>query len=149
MPFKKLSKDENHCRLASQELVDHFNRVNKLLEQAAAMHALSESTDFKRLQKKLETIRMQLERNHYRIGFIGPSQVGKSTSFNNVLGINKGSLSAEEYDARVPAKEGIGDAMTASITRLHAGHENKCIVEYLSDEMHKSRCDEMDCPKNR
>ena len=89
MPFEKLSKDESHCRLASNELVDEYNDIAKLFDEAERLPAVIESEEFSRLIKRLKKTCDQIARNHYRIGFVGPSQVGKSTSFNNVLGINK------------------------------------------------------------
>jgi len=147
MAFSNLVKDENHCRLASEDLVEKCNRLSKSFDQATERPALGRSAELDALLERLEEIRKHLQRPCYSIGFIGPSQVGKSTSFNNVLDINKATLSAEEYDARVPAKEGIGDAMTASITRLHAGDDNKCVVEYLTHEMHEFRCKIMGYPE--
>jgi GTPase SAR1 family protein len=52
----------------------------------------------------------QLTRKRFRVGLMGPFQVGKSTAFNRVIGA--------ENPADQPSAEGAGSATTAVITRL-------------------------------
>jgi len=146
MPFPKLIKDDSHCRLASADLVEEYNGIARFFDEAKVLRAVSESDEFGRLGERLNKIRDQIERNHYRIGFVGPSQVGKSTSFNNVLGMNKALLGPEEYARLTPAAEGIGEAMTASITRLRKAEKNRCTVHYLTKALHEARCEHLGFP---
>ena len=152
MNLQPLIKDATHCRLASAELVDQFNQLVAHFKNVRdTLPEVASSDDFRNYGKHLDqspdgsppSLRDICERSHYRVGFIGPSQIGKSTTFNNVLGINKSRLGAEQYAKLSPASEGAGSATTASITRLKAAETNTVDVHYLTEDMHKKRFDSL------
>jgi hypothetical protein len=62
------------------------------------------------VQGRVKLIRAKLTRERFRVGLMGPFQVGKSTAFNRIIGAQKPSDQ--------PSTEGGGDATTAVITRL-------------------------------
>lgn len=94
-----------------RELVERFNFACELLECAvtlASSGVLSERIE--QASTELHRIRELLQRPTYRVGFLGPFQAGKSTTFNNVLGVLG--------TGQEPAGVGQGFPTTAVITRL-------------------------------
>ena len=84
--------------------------------------------DVQSIVDDLARVRGQLTRPRYRVGFLGTSQAGKSTTFNNVL--------QEEI-----AQSGIGEATTSVITRFRRidGKTNKFTLHYLAQEQYQDR----------
>src|SRR5262245_56958656 len=89
------------------DLVAQYNAlVQQLAELAAGQFSyLANRPDVADIIDDVKRVRDTLVRPRYRVGFLGTSQAGKSTTFNNVL--------REEI-----AQGGIGDATTSTITRF-------------------------------
>ncbi len=146
--FNELTKDADHCRLASLGLVDRFNALGHFFDRIQTeLPEVVEHQRFRELWEKLwqrlDKLRLDVALNHYQVGFLGLSQIGKSTTFNNVLGINKKLCGEAEYQRIAPAVEGSLGAMTATVTRLRCadvnGNVNVCRVKYLSQAEHERR----------
>jgi GTPase SAR1 family protein len=93
--------------------------LRSVLEDYAAAIAAAESLrsrfpanfdqpDVRASLESLESIRERLTRTHFKVGFLGPFQCGKSTTLNNLLG-------------KKIAGTGAGKATTSVITRLIVG----------------------------
>lgn len=93
------------------ELVERYKRVQNLAE-IAAEYSSAEPAEPQIVEAKkiLNAIHSKLTRDRFRVGLMGPFQVGKSTAFNRIIGADK----AQDQ----PSTEGGGDATTAVITRL-------------------------------
>ena len=92
--------------LKAADLIGSFNQLVKQfrdLGQGEFAYLLNRD-DFRAIADDVLRVRGQLTRPRYRVGFLGTSQAGKSTTFNNVL-------------QEVIAQSGIGDATTSIITR--------------------------------
>ena len=92
------------------KVADLIEQYQAILQQARDLAAgqfayLLNRPDVQAIVDDLARVRGQLTRPRYRVGFLGTSQAGKSTTFNNVL--------KEEI-----AQSGIGDATTSLITRF-------------------------------
>src|SRR5260370_25100405 len=97
--------------LKAAELVDSFNqlvRQIRALAQGTFAYLLNRQ-DIQGIIEDVERVRGQLTRPRYRVGFLGTSQAGKSTAFNNVL-------------QEVLAQSGIGGATTTLLTRTKPSH---------------------------
>lgn len=116
--------------IKAADLVEQFNGVvRQLTELSAGQFAyLLNRPDVEGIIDDLKRVRDQLTRPRYRVGFLGTSQAGKSTTFNNVL--------REEI-----AQGGIGDATTSVITRFRRidGMENRFTLRYLTQEVYADR----------
>lgn len=90
---------------------------------------------FVEFERRLAGVRKSLAKTYYRIGFIGPTQSGKSTTVNYVLD----SLSPVDQ----PCKEGTGDNTTSTVSRLRLGRR-KLDLLYMSrpqfNEKRKQLC---------
>jgi uncharacterized protein (UPF0248 family) len=138
MPLEEL--DAAQCHLADPNLVAHFNALARLCRRIER----ERPRVFAEIQQPLDELakaRKLLERTHYQVGFIGRSQIGKSETFNNVLGINKRDLGEDKFRQMAPAAIGGGRAKTAAITRLRAADRNHVAVQYLSEAQHRERVD--------
>lgn len=141
MDLSALENDHENCRLIDRRLVQWHDRLAEALRDVRA--SLSEYLDesiWPAIEKPYASGRRFVKLNHYRVGFIGRSQVGKSSTFNNLLGIVKVLLSNEEYERQAPATSGAQRATTANVTRLHRADNNFCRVRYLTPEQHQTRC---------
>jgi hypothetical protein len=106
---------ENDCPLLPENrksgLIDAVNDVSSKLEElktnANGMESFIE--EIKEYDERLGIIKTKITRKFYRVGFLGTTQAGKSTTFNNILNVSK---------ANAPAKSGVGDATTAAPSRL-------------------------------
>jgi hypothetical protein len=90
-------------------LVTAYNQIFKLAQRLDRDYPGLRTRRLDPEFKRLERIRDRLTREHYRIGFLGTTQAGKSTTFNNVL-----QVIPEES----PARPGSSEATTSSVTRL-------------------------------
>jgi hypothetical protein len=88
-------------------LVSMYNRVNQLAEIAGEFSSLPQVAE---CLGRVRLIHGQLTRKRFRVGLMGPFQMGKSTAFNSVIGA--------EDPSDQPSSEGAGSATTAVITRL-------------------------------
>ena len=61
-------------------LVQQFRRIEQDMPAFLRDH-----DGVRKLMDDLEAVRRKLTRTRYLVGFCGPSQIGKSTTFNNVL----------------------------------------------------------------
>jgi|GEM_PF-7106185 len=132
-PISALNADA--CPLLPPEAVALVDQFNTALSRLTAME-----TRYPRLADELATQRetltlahAELTASHYRVGFLGTTAAGKSTTFNNVLGVTP---------ENAPAKSGTGLATTATITRLQRnapGKENSLTVTFLTTEEYEHK----------
>ena len=99
------------------DLVEAFNQLVRqigTLGQGQFAYLLNRQ-DVQGIIDDLQRVRDLLTRPRYRVGFLGTSQAGKSTTFNNVL-------------QEVLAQSGIGDATTSLIMPHppHRRHTRRC-----------------------
>lgn len=85
----------------------------------------------KPLVNEMERVRNSLAKSHYAIGFIGPTQSGKSTAFNYVL-------DAVDTDDQ-PCKEGGGDNTTATVSRIRRGKRSLSLIYMTPSQLDKKR----------
>jgi hypothetical protein len=109
------------CPLLPGHLVANYNiLVNALRTVRANVPRLAAVADT--IADDLGKVRIRLMRDHFHVGFLGSTQVGKSTTFNNILGV------ADDKD-RCVSEQGNGSSTTSVITRLHAKSEPADEVE--------------------
>ncbi len=103
----------NHesCRLLqAEELVDRFNAVDRILEEAVEkLPRFAEREVIAKVRANLGDLAETMTRKRFSIGFIGPSQAGKSTTVGNLLSVSKDEC---------PAPQGSGGPTTSVPTRL-------------------------------
>lgn len=116
--------------LKVSELTEQFNELVKQTEELSRgeFSYLLNRQDIQGVIEDIQRVRGQLTRPRYRVGFLGTSQAGKSTTFNNVL-------------QEVIAQSGIGDATTSVITRFRRidGEKNRFTLRYMTEEQYKDR----------
>jgi Mor family transcriptional regulator len=116
--------------LKAGDLIGQFNTlIGQIREVAGGQFSyLLNRPDVQSIVSDADRVRGQLTRPRYRVGFLGTSQAGKSTTFNNVL--------QEEI-----AQSGIGEATTSIITRFRRieGRGNKFSLHYLTQEQYQER----------
>lgn len=85
---------------------------------------------------ELAAVRSKLTRQRYLVGFCGPSQIGKSTTLNNVL---------EVPEADAPAKPGYAKATTCSIMRLYplAASPHTVTLHYMTPTQYQAMRDKL------
>ena len=132
---------DKDCPLLPGEpkLVEQFNNLLQSLENLRReMGANAE--DAKALQeavgRHLEKAVVKLTRTHYRVGFLGTTAAGKSTTVNNLLRV------APE-DA--PAKAGSGPATTAAPSRIRKSRDgvNTITLRYMNEGDYETRRSDM------
>src|SRR5438105_4703610 len=119
--------------LKAGELIGFYNQFVK------QFHDLGESEfayllnreDFRAIADDVLRVRGQLTRPRYRVGFLGTSQAGKSTTFNNVL-------------QEAIAMGGISDATTSVITRTRrsggaADGARTFLLRYMTHSQYQDR----------
>lgn len=128
---------EANCPLVAvvdrARLAERFNRtleLCKLVESECNSATLARST-FAGVQKKLALLRASLSRQRYEVGFLGRFQSGKSTTFNNLLGIDV-------------SQSGNTDPTTATVTRIQPiiEGEHHLLVHYLSEKDYQDKASE-------
>ena len=111
-----LSSDD--CPLVPERIVQLFNRLDESVAKVRGtlprlwdkLAAPDGTTSLgASLLPRFDALGNTLQLSRYRVGFVGRSQVGKSTTFNHVLGVSK---------ADSPSKEGRGEPTTSAVTRL-------------------------------
>ena len=102
---------QKECKLLqSEQLVDRFNAVDQIL--ADAVNKLPRFADREvvtKVKTELLALAETMTRERFSIGFIGPSQAGKSTTVGNLLAVSKDEC---------PAPQGTGGPTTSIPTRL-------------------------------
>src|SRR5262249_13403152 len=85
--------------LKAADLIDAFNQFVRQIGSLSngSFAYLLNRQDIQGIIEDVQRVRGQLTRPRYRVGFLGTSQAGKSTTFNNVL-------------QEVLAQSGIGEA---------------------------------------
>lgn len=103
--------DPGKCRLLRNDrLVERFNAVNSILDEAIRdLPRFGERQVVADVGSDLSKVATAMSRQRFSIGFIGPSQVGKSMTVSNLL-------SVPEKDA--PSPQGGGGPTTSVPTRL-------------------------------
>lgn len=108
MTLPTLTHDQ--CRFMRPEHVDRYNRFVALLDRCREpLAGQSQTANVVALEERLRKLVPRMTRNRFRIGFIGPSQVGKSFTVSNFLGVPR---------EQSPTPEGKGEAMTSAPTRI-------------------------------
>ena len=99
------------CRLLQDDaLVVRFNLVDEILSEATAkLPMFSRRAGMLKIQADLTLLAERMTRKRFAIGFIGPSQAGKSTTVGNLLSVSKDEC---------PAPQGTGGPTTSVPTRL-------------------------------
>ncbi len=122
--------DQAECSLLRDErLVDRFNAVHTVLDEAVKeLPKFGEREVVADVRTQLAQLAGTMARKRFAIGFIGPSQVGKSMTVSNLL-------SVPEKDA--PSPQGSSGPTTSVPTRLiprppGAGAENGLTLCYFS-----------------
>lgn len=102
---------QESCKLLQDErLVDRFNEVDQILTEATAkLPRFAERDVVGRVREELSKLAVEMTRQRFSIGFIGPSQAGKSTTVGNLLSVSKDEC---------PAPQGSGGPTTSVPTRL-------------------------------
>jgi len=99
------------CRLLQDDkLVDRFNSVAEILSEAlSTLPRFAEREVVAGVKQDLAALADTMTRKRFSIGFIGPSQAGKSTTVGNLLSVSKDEC---------PAPQGSGGPTTSVPTRL-------------------------------
>ena len=97
---------QESCKLLQDErLVDRFNEVDQILTEATAkLPRFAERDVVGRVREELSKLAVEMTRQRFSIGFIGPSQAGKSTTVGNLLSVSKDEC---------PAPQGSGGPTTS------------------------------------
>ena len=113
---------------AARELADLLNDCGRQLAELAdgRARAVLDRDEGRKIVTRYDRARKLLQREKYRVGFLGTSQAGKSTIFNRVL-------------KEVVATSGSGLAMTALPSRLSRGPAKRCELHYMSARQYRER----------
>lgn len=118
------------CRLVESGLVDRYNALETQFDAVSArLPKLARSKKYGVLRKELAEIADLLQREAYRVGFLGLSQVGKSSALNHALGSNV-----------LPV--GKTEACTSAVIRTRfvpPDQPPECKIVYLSQAAYESR----------
>jgi len=111
------------------ELVERYNRIETAFAQVARnLPRIADSPKVQSLQKRLARLADVMQRKKYRIGFIGGSTAGKSTTISSLLGVREGDG---------PTPSGAGAATTSCVTRLYRVEQREppsLVMEYMTEE---------------
>jgi hypothetical protein len=125
------------CRLMPAELVARFNELAEVARTVRdGVPRLARLLD--ELAPDLAALRQRLTRERFPVGFLGRTQIGKSTTLNNILGV------ADDVNRR-PSDQGNGDSTTSVITRVRgrdSGPESIRLF-YLSEPRFRFKRDKM------
>lgn len=117
------------CPLLSgaPELIELFNRWEaQTLKAQSVVPTLWNDPRLEKLREQHKLVESLLTRRFYRVGFLGRSQVGKSSTSNNVL-------EAPPKDG--PCGEGAGVAATSAVTRIHGVPPDSpatCLLRFMN-----------------
>lgn len=102
--------DPSRCKLLRDDrLVDRYNAVHDVLEEAAReLPRFGERAVVAEARSDLDRLAETMTKERFQIGFIGPSQIGKSATVRNLL-----RVSSED----APTPEGSGGPTTSVPTR--------------------------------
>ncbi len=110
--YNKAARQAEILRQTFPELVRDDNTLGKLLQD-------------------LEAIAADLKKSSYSIGFIGPTQSGKSTTVNYVL---------DAVDPKhQPCREGTGDNTTSAVSRIVRGERSLQLIYMSPREFNRKR----------
>lgn len=98
------------CRFMRSEHVERYNRIAAFLEKCREpLSDQGQEESVQVLEARMQALADKMSLDRFRIGFIGPSQVGKSFTVANFLGVSRDES---------PTPEGKGEAMTSAPTRV-------------------------------
>jgi len=118
---------------AAAPVVARFNEAVRVLREIEQKYPrLLEREGVQGRAQKLEAIRSRLERKRYLVGFLGRTQDGKSTAFNNIL---------DASEAEAPSQGGVSGATTSAITRVRrkASGDHTLLLSYLTPEQFQAK----------
>jgi hypothetical protein len=103
--------DYSDCKLLQDDaLVDRFNKVDQVFAEALdVLPRFGQREAVGKIKAELSRLAAVMVRPRFTIGFIGPSQAGKSTTVGNLLAVSKDES---------PAPQGTGGPTTSVPTRL-------------------------------
>ncbi|MFO0957180.1 MAG: hypothetical protein U0800_06895 [Isosphaeraceae bacterium] len=102
--------DRSLCKLMTERQADEFDLVEaQFLKIKQGLPQLWDRKDMAGLRDRLDALKAQIERPRYYVGFLGRSQVGKSSTLNSILNAKSGEG---------PSTGGGGAPMTSNVTRL-------------------------------
>lgn len=129
-----LPLEERECPLLANapQLRERYNAVLTQLRNLCLKYpAVRQSERVSDFIASLAQVRDILTRKHYRVGFLGTTGTGKSTTFNNVLHI-------DPKDPMAPAQEGVAKATTSTPTRLHRADDYSLQLRYLTQDEYEN-----------
>ena len=111
----------------TQRILELYNGTAKQLEllESTFPELVRSDAQVKKLVEELRRICRELQKKSYSIGFIGPTQSGKSTTVNYVLD------AIDPVDQ--PCREGHGDNTTSAVSRIIRG-ERSVQLHYMPPE---------------
>ncbi len=106
----------------NRALIDAFNQAvaQFAIFPRAFGEDLAQDPTLVELSEKLRKIGQDLTKQHYSIGFIGPTQNGKSTALNYVLDVTQ--------PRDQPCREGGGDNTTSTMSRIRQGQRGVKLI---------------------
>jgi hypothetical protein len=122
-----LLRDSGNFKVA--DLVEQFNQLVEQIRQidSGEFAYLLNRQDIQGILDDVKRVRGQMTRPRYRVGFLGTSQAGKSTTLNNVL-------------QQKIAKSGIAEATTSTITRVRRNDgPDKFSLRYMIQQQYLDR----------
>lgn len=128
----------NDCLLLlDSEKQDLVNRFNELVAKLGTLQETVKGQEnysqfIKSYETRLNNIRSIMTRKYYRVGFLGMTAAGKSTTFNNILKVTN-------EDA--PAQSGGGGATTAAPSRLRRsqGDTPTLLLNFMTEDNYEKR----------
>jgi hypothetical protein len=115
------------CKLATEDLVRLYNQTEAALNEVQKqLPHLWAAPDVAALRNRFAALTKRLTLSSYRIGFVGRSQVGKSSTVNRLLRVG---------DKDGPGGPGRGAAATSATTRvriLPKTAKHTCTLRYFS-----------------
>src|SRR5262245_24100196 len=117
---------------ASFKVVDLVEQFNQVVDQVRQIDGgefayLLSRQDIQGILDDVERVRGQMTRPRYRVGFLGTSQAGKSTTLNNVL-------------QQKISKSGIAEATTSTITRVRRNDgPEKFSLRFMTQQQYQDR----------
>jgi hypothetical protein len=130
--------DRTLCKLMTESLADSYDALE--LQFLRVQHGLKQlwaREETVKLRNRLDVLKKKMEQPRYYVGFLGRSQIGKSTTLNSILLAPPGEG---------PGTEGRGAPTTSSVTRLYqldpeVGTAHQVALRFMTPTQFKERRD--------